>query len=339
MDYESLWKHVRRAKRSYKKHYDRAFRHVLKFASPSLTWRFLQACYIANYAKRFNVGHFHAHFATRPTSVAFLASMITGAPYSFTAHAMDIFKFHLSEKSLARKISGARFVVTVSEYNRKRLSKIANGHSQKVVRIFNGIDLEKFKPAGAEKKPPFKFLCVARLVEKKGHPVLIEACRLLRDRGLEFECWLVGKGKQRGTINRLIREKGLQQVVKLLGPHSQNEVLQRYHRAHAYVLPCVIGPDGNRDGLPVSIVEALACGLPVVTTPMTGNPEVVKTGYNGVLVPFNRPQALAETMERLIQDQSNYEHLRMNARASVKAYFDFKKTSRALAELFGGNLS
>jgi glycosyltransferase involved in cell wall biosynthesis len=339
MDFDKLWKYVRRAKQKNKKRYDRTLRYVLKCASPSLTWRFFQACYIAGQVKRFKVGHLHAHFATRPTSVAFLVSMLTGLPYSFTAHAMDIFKSHLSEKSLARKIRDARFVVTVSNYNRHRLQQVANGNSENIFRIFNGIDLDKFKPCNSVKKPPFTFLCVARFVEKKGHPVLIEACHLLREQGVPFECWLVGKGKQRTPIKNLIKEKKLKHNVKLLGPHSQNEVLQRYHEAHAYVLPCVVGSDGNRDGLPVSIVEALACGIPVITTPMTGNPEVVQTDRNGVLVPFNNPSTLADAMRRLMEDDGYYKRLKMNARASVQKKFDLEKTTGALAGLFEGSLS
>ncbi|HSF33944.1 MAG TPA: glycosyltransferase family 4 protein, partial [Candidatus Tectomicrobia bacterium] len=126
----------------------------------------------------------------------------------------------------------------------------------------------------------------------------------------------------------------LHDYVCLLGSRTQGEVLERYWSAHLYVLPCVLGSDGNRDGLPVSIVEALACGLPVVTTPMTGIPEVVRNRYNGLLVPDGDPKALADAIESVIQDAHLYERLRANARASVASTFDLGLTAAALERLF-----
>ena len=333
-DVNSLWKHITQAANYYGSSYKRTLTYVLKCGKPGLLWRFFQCCYIANLAKRFQVGHLHAHFATRPASVAFLTSMVTDIPYSFSAHAMDIFKNHLNLNSLRKKIRKARFVVTVSNYNQTYLSKIAGREVGNIVRIYNGIKLDHFAPDGPTGRQTFTFLCVARLVEKKGHRILIEACNILRNKGLGFECRLVGKGKLRSPIHKFIKEKKLGDYVKLLGPHSQNEVITRYHEAHAYVLPCIVGPDGNRDGLPVSIVEALASGLPVITTPMTGNTEVVNDGHNGLLVPGNDAEALAVAMQKLIRDKELYQHLKKNSTASVKSDFDIHNTIKALRDLF-----
>ena len=244
----SLWRYRGRVGRRYTKDYSRTFRYALKRASPGLFWRFLQSCYIADQTRRCRIGHFHAHFATRPATVAFLASSITNIPFSFTAHAMDIYKAQISHSALAKKIEKAKFVVTISDYNVAFLEKILNGRPANIVRLYNGIDLSRFCPQDGRRTPPFKLICVARLVAKKGHSVLIEACAQLRDRGLEFECWLVGKGMLRSPIGKLIRQHKLQKHVRLLGPHTQLEVLDRYRSAHLYVLPCVVGPDGNRDG-------------------------------------------------------------------------------------------
>jgi glycosyltransferase involved in cell wall biosynthesis len=313
--------------------------YVLAHGKPSLLWRFFQGCYIANTAKRYGVQHFHAHFATRPTTVAFFSSMITGHPFSFTAHAMDLYKNHLSKKSLSKKIKKARFVITVSDYNKKHLSQIASNNNGKIVKIYNGINLTQFRPNGVRKRSIFTFVCVARFVEKKGHRVLIEACEILHERGLDFRCWLVGKGKLRSQINSDIKKKNLKRCVKLLGPLSQTEVVECYGKVHALVLPCIVGSDGNRDGLPVSIVEALASGLPVITTPMTGNPEVVKTNHNGILIPFDNSNALADAMEKLIQDSDFYQQLKTNARTSVESRFDIHQTTRILHNLFAETLS
>lgn len=335
----SLWKHITKAANYYGGSYKRTLMYVLKCGKPSLLFRFFQCCYIANHVKRFRVGHLHAHFATRPTSVAFLTSMVTDIPYSFSAHAMDIFKNHLSINSLKRKIRKARFVVTVSNYNLTYITKIAGGEVGNIVRIYNGIKLDQFEPHGSASRPTFTFLCVARLVEKKGHRILIEACDILRKKGPSFECLLVGKGKLRSPIRKFIKEKKLSDYVKLLGPLSQNEVINLYHTTHSYVLPCIVSSDGNRDGLPVSIVEALASGLPVITTPMTGNAEVVNDGYNGLLVPCNNAEALAVAMQRLIQDKDFYRHLKKNSIDSVKSHFDIHKTIKTLRDLFEETLT
>jgi glycosyltransferase involved in cell wall biosynthesis len=170
-------------------------------------------------------------------------------------------------------------------------------------------------------------------VEKKGLPLLIEASALLRDRGVDLRVWIVGKGRARPQLEALIRGLKLKGVVELVGPQNQGEVRERYRAAHLYVLPCVVGADGNRDGLPVSIVEALACGLPVISTPVTGIPEAVRHRENGLLVPPGDPRALAAAIEELHRDPLLYARLRENARPSVAASFDLRETARELHRL------
>jgi colanic acid/amylovoran biosynthesis glycosyltransferase len=339
LDYKNLLKYPKRVKKTYTRHYKNAFRYMLKYANPSLIFRFYQSCFIANQAKRYNIGHFHSHFATRPTSVAFLTSLASGIPFSFTAHAMDIFKTHLSRRSLQKKIRYARFVVTVSDYNRTYLSEIAPDDADKIIKINNGIHLDRFVPGPDPAPSPFIFSCVARFVEKKGHPILIKACEILHEKGLDFECWLIGKGNQRTIINEMIRKKSLKKRVKLLGPLSQQEVAERYHQSHAYVLPCTVGSDGNKDGLPVSIVEALASGIPVITTPMTGIPEVITNGHNGLLVPCDDAEALAGAMEACISDKALYHQMKKNTRDSVFRQFNIHETTREIADLFTESMS
>ena len=332
----TLLGHHRRASKCFKKRYYRALLYALVRGKPTLAWRFLQSGYVANEAQRLRLSHLHAHFANRPASVAFFASKITGIPYSFTAHAMDIFKAEVNPKSLSRKLQAARFVVTVSDFNKTYLETKTNGARVNIVRIYNGIDLERFSPDGAPSSSPFTLLCVARLVEKKGISILIEACRHLRDRGVAFRCWIVGKGRIRPKLEALIKEWKLREHVHLLGPHTQMEVRERYRAAQLYVLPCIVSSDGNRDGLPVSIVEALACGLPVVTTPVTGIPEVVSHNHNGLLVASGDAQAVADAIQSLINDRGLYEQLHQNARPSVASRFDVNETAELLRRLLQG---
>ncbi|HET9233169.1 MAG TPA: glycosyltransferase [Candidatus Eisenbacteria bacterium] len=325
--------------RSTRREYRKTLEYVTLRRRPQLWWRFLQAGYVAHEAHRLGVTHLHAQFANRPTTVAQLASRMTGIPYSFTAHATDIFKTGVSRDALAHKTQAARFVVTVSDYNKSFLEdtcRRAGGPGDKIARIYNGIDLERFAPNGIPSASPFRILCVARLVEKKGHSLLIEACRILHEQGHVIDVSLVGKGPLRTPLRDQIRAAGLEKVVHLEGPKTQVEVVEYYHRSHLVVLPAIIGADGNREGLPVSIVEALACGVPVVASALTGIPEVVEHERNGLIVPPGDAAALAASIERVLSDRMFYEVLRAHARGSVLGRFDRERTSRELHDLLTG---
>lgn len=329
-----LLRHHGRLSRQARAAYLRTLGYAATRGRPGLLWRFLQAGFVASEARRLRLGHLHAQFANHPTTVARLAGRIASIPFSFTAHAMDLFKEQVDRRVLARKVADARFVATVSEFNVEYLRDVAPDAAEKVVLIPNGIDLDTFSPDGSPPREPFVILCVARLVEKKGIPVLIEACRMLRDRGLVFRCDIVGKGALRPRLDALIRQYGLRDRVHLLGPATQGEVRARYHASHLYVLPCVVAADGNRDGLPVSLVEALACGLPVISTPVTGIPEVVSDGHNGLMVAPGDAGGLANAIASVITDASLYQRLRTNARPSVMSRFDRHRTIADLRHLF-----
>lgn len=335
-DWRALKRRNADARRHYGRRYVRALTRVAAARDPTLLWRFLQGAYVAMEAERRRVAHLHAHFATRATTVARLASALGGLPYSFTAHAYDIFMTERDPRHLADKIDDARFVVAISDFNRRFLHEMAPSANGKIARIYNGIDLQRFAPAHerqAADRPP-TILCVARLVEKKGVPVLVDACAHLRDRGVDFRCRIIGKGGLHGTIKETILRRGLEDRVELLGARTQLEVLDAYRDADVFALPCMVGPDGNRDGLPVSIVEALACGVPVVTTPTTGIPEVVRHEENGLLVPQDDAVALADALERVLRDPQTRGRLGANARRSVEATFDIGRTSEELRRLF-----
>jgi colanic acid/amylovoran biosynthesis glycosyltransferase len=333
-DSKALIRQNRRAAERYQSGYARTLAYVLTRRQPRLLWRFLQAGCVAYETRKLRLRGLHSHFATHPTTVAMLASMIVGFPYSFTAHAYDIYQHSVNRQMLAEKIARARFVVTVSDFNSSYLASLADGAGDKIVRVYNGIDLDRFSPNGAVPPAPFTLLCVGRLVEKKGHLVLVEACRLLRDRGISFQCWLVGQGGLHARLSALIERWDLKNQVQLLGALSQFQVLARYRASHLFVLPSIVAQDGNREGLPVSIVEALACGLPVVTTQLTGIPEAVRHEQNGLLVPPDDAPSLAGAIEQIIRDQDFYERLRANARDSIALSFDRRQTASKLSALF-----
>ena len=333
-DYRSLLRMNRAAAKRFGRAYWSTLGRTLLCMRPKLVWRFLQAGWIAERAARLKADRFHAHFAARSTTVAKLVSSITTRPYSFTAHAVDIYRDDVNPRILRDRIDEASFVVTVSESNLAHLNGLTADRSPRIELVYNGIDLERFAPNGKPRQTPFTILSVARLVEKKGGEYLVEACRLLNERGLDIRCWIVGRGKLRKPLTEQIQRAGLQDRVRLLGGRTQKDVLKRYASTYVYVLPSIVGSDGNREGLPVSIVEALACGIPVISTPVAGIPEVVHHEQNGLLVPERDSLALADAIERMIEDRSFYERMKSQARASVEPAFDTTRTSLQLRRLF-----
>jgi colanic acid/amylovoran biosynthesis glycosyltransferase len=331
-DLKPLFASARRQAGRSPRRFRRQLGEVLRTGRPKLLWRFMQASYVADRARRAGVRHLHAHFANHPATVAHQASRLLGVSFSFTAHAFDMYR-DADPRAIVRKMADARFTITISEYNGRVLRSMANGHAPRVELVRNGIDMNRFAPPASRPDAPFRILAVARLVEKKGLPFLIEACRVLRDRGLEFRCEIVGKGAQQPLLDGLIRQWDLGERVALLGALAQQEIVERYHRAHVLVLPCIVGEDGNRDGLPVSIVEALACGVPVLSTAVTGIPEVVCDGVNGLIVPERDGVALADRIERLMKDGGLHRRLQAGARQSVLDDFDQEKTATRLYTL------
>lgn len=332
-DRRLLLRHARRAWERNRPVYRKQLMKVLLSFNRHLLWRFLQAGWVADRAHRLELEHLHAHFANRTATVARFASQLTGIPYSFTAHAFDIYR-GADLGAVAEKMRDAAFTVTVSDYNVDFLRELASEDEARIELVRNGVDFERFRPAERPPEDPFTILAVARLVEKKGLPVLVEACRLLHERGRDFRCRMVGKGNQRGLLERMIREGGLKGKVKILPPHTQEEIVERFHEAHCVALPCVVGEDGNRDGLPVSIVEALAAGVPVISTPVTGVPEAVFDGKNGFVVPERDPKTLADRIERLMDEPELLASMRAAARPAAQGLFDQELTARQLHELF-----
>ena len=338
-EWRKLTGHNRRLVRSSLVGYRKALAYTASRGRAKLWWRFLQAGYVASECRRLGASHIHAQFANRPTTIAQLASRMIGIPFSFTAHATDIFKSGVSREALAHKTKAARFVVTVSDFNKAFLEDACQGAKEstdKIKRIYNGIDLERFSPNGFPPREPFRIVCVARLVEKKGHGLLVKAAKILHDKGHAIEVRLVGKGPLRSALREQIHAAKLENVVYLEGPKTQLEVLEYYHRAHLVVLPSVVSADGNREGLPVSIVEALACGVPVVATDLTGIPEVVQHEQNGLIVPPGNAAELAHAIERVLEDRMLYDVLRAQARGTVLDRFDRTHTSRELYDLLTG---
>lgn len=279
------------------------------------------------------VPHLHVHFISTTADMAELACALVGLPFSISAHAKDIYTSDTED--LRRKLLAARFTVTCTEANREVLAQAAP--EAVVHRMYHGIDHRVFHPSLREAPagtPPL-ILAVGRLRAKKGLDTLIEACRLLRARGRHVNCEIVGYGDEQANLQRLIGEAGLETHVRLLGKLARADVLRCYARASVFVQPSRITADGDRDGIPNVLLEAMAVGLPVVASEVSGIPELVRHGANGLLVPPDQALTLADAIEGLLDDPAGAARLGLCARASVQASFDNDHNLQVLTGLLG----
>jgi len=260
--------------------------------------------------------------------------MLTNIPFSFTAHAGDIYT--AKHEDLREKISAAQFVVTCTRANQEYLQALVNESQRHKIRLsYHGVNFEKFDlPRDMRLAEPPLLLSAGRLVEKKGFPYLLEACRILKDKGYAFRCRILGEGPERANLKGVVASLGLTTLVELPGSCSQEELLKWYRRATSFVLPCTVGHNGDRDGIPNVLLEAMAAGVPVVSTPISGIPEVIRSGYNGLLTPERDAQALASTIAELLDDSILGERLRSSGRSTVAEKFDSAKNIELFASLF-----
>lgn len=299
---------------------------------------FLQAGAIAaRILEQGDIAHLHGHFCHGATTITWFVSRLTGLPFSFTAHAKDLYQADLNPGDLLRrKISAARFVTTCTGTNHGYLASRFPG-LRSVHTVYHGLDTNYFAPAGRapETGQPPLILSVGRLVEKKGFIQLVEACDLLHARGVAFRCAIIGeRGDQSALIARRIQELGLTGVITVHGPRTQEQLRGAYAQATLFALPCLITEDGDRDGIPNVMAEAMAMGLPVVSTPISGIPELLTDGVEGILVPSRDSTALATALERLLTDPALRARMAQAARARICACFDSRRTTTRLRDLF-----
>ena len=280
----------------------------------------------------------HAHFASVATAVTRHAAALAGIPYTFTAHAKDIFHEEVSRDELAAKMADAARVVTVSDFNVEWLAERFPELAGRVTRVYNGLPLDEFAfapPSGTDAARRGRtVLSVGRLVAKKGFERLVEACALLLRDGVELDCRIVGTGEIADELEAQIREHGVEDSVQLLGPRPRGEVMELLSGAALFAGSYVVGADGNRDGLPTVLLEAMALGTPCVATAVTGIPELVIDGETGLLVPPDDVDALALAIRRLLDDPPLGARLAAAARRAIEERFDVRVNARALRRIF-----
>lgn len=304
---------------------------------------FLQAVEIADRVLAEGaVRHLHAHFAHGTTTVTWLAAMLTGLPFSFTGHAKDIWRESLNPAGLlARKLGAAAFAVTCTGANAEHLRALAP--TAAVHLLYHGLNsdfaalLDQAPPADRLGGPALRIAAVGRLVDKKGFDVLVEAVSRLHDDGVAVRLTIAGEdGSAAAPLRALIAARGLGGVVTVSGPLTQRELLALYRDSDVAALACRVVDDGDRDGIPNVLVEAMAAGLPVISTAVSGLPELVRDGETGLLVPPEDPAALAAALRRLT-DPALRARFATAGRALVEQEFDGDALAKQLAGLFAGN--
>lgn len=296
----------------------------------------LIGAHFAREMQALDIQHIHAHWATHATLSAFVIHRLSGIPYSFTGHAHDIY---VETTMLAQKIEEAAFVVTISDYNRDLLTTRYGpvlGSKINVVRC--GVDTAVFTPVQAaanHRNPtaPLRLIVIGQLEEKKGHRYLIEACKLLADRDVNFTCTLIGSGPLHTTLQTQISDSDLDDRVTLAGYKTRNEVQQLLTAADVIVMPSIRLLNGKQEGIPVALMEGLAMQKAAIATDISGISELIIDGETGLLVPERSAEALAEAIQNLAVNPELCAQLGQSGRGYVEHHFDLRQNAQKLYTL------
>jgi colanic acid/amylovoran biosynthesis glycosyltransferase len=297
---------------------------------------FGRALQLADEFERHGIEHVHAHFANHPTTVAFVIHRVTGIPYSFTAHAFDI---HVDQHMLASKIREAAFVVPIAEDHLGLFAHVTGGGFEDKVHVIHcGVDTSVFQarddPGARSRTHDLEVLQVGSLTPLKGHAVLIDACRELVDAGVDVHVRIVGDGPLRTDVTNRIEAAGLGDRIELLGALDRAAIARLHHDVDVLVAPSVPTKSGKREGIPVVLMEAMASGLPVVASRLSGIPELVIDGVTGALVTPGDASALAGALRRLANDPAVGEAWGRAGRDRVIEGFDLDRNAARLAACF-----
>jgi glycosyltransferase involved in cell wall biosynthesis len=293
----------------------------------SLGWTFAAARWV----KRERIGHIHANWAHLPATSAWIVSRLTGVPYSFSAHAgRDLFR---TSALLGEKTREARFVVVCNHVAKERLIEVGGGNvGGKIHVCAHGVDLERFSPGG--KRERSGLLSVGNLDPAKGFDVMIRALGGLRETGVELRYRIVGEGPERRRLETVAEESGVAALVELGGRLEGDALVEAYRKAAVFVAPSRLLPGGGRDGLPNVVVEAMACGAPVVGSRIAAIPEAIEHESTGLLVSPEDPLALAGAVRRMVDDSNLAGQLADAARARVAEQFDRARNVKRFIALF-----
>jgi glycosyltransferase involved in cell wall biosynthesis len=294
-------------------------------------YEFPAACYFALACRKAGIEHVHVHFASRSLSLGLLIGILNGKPVSCTVHAFDIFT--RSRGALRMRLLRCRFIAAVSRFNIEFLERLCGRDVAELCSVVHcGINLAKFSSI---KRGPIagNMICVAKLVEKKGYDTAIRACAVLNKKGIDFKYRIVGDGSLGPHLKALVTQLGLNGRVEFLGRRPNDKLLTLFGEACLFLMPCKTAESGDMDGIPVAMMEAMACGVPVVSTRISGIPELVKDGETGLLVGENDIESLALALEKILHNTALFETYGRAARRRIEAEFNINITANQLREL------
>jgi len=295
---------------------------------------FPKAVYFSRRMKELGVTHVHAHFASHPAAMAFVIGRLSGIPYSFVAHGSDL---HRDQHMLLEKTREAAFVVAISQFNRRMILDVCNGrYGEKTQVIHCGIDPAEFTPrttptAYDRGEGPLRIVCIGTLHEVKGQTHLIESCRLLARAGVDIQCHFIGAGDDEPTLRRQADQAGLTSQITFHGSCTSDQVREQLRLADVLVAPSVPSRDGRREGIPVVLMEAMACGVPCVASRLSGIPELVDDEVTGILTPPGDAAAITAALTRLANDSILRRQLGEASVEKTLREFDIRQCTLALA--------
>ena len=291
---------------------------------------------IAVRAREAGITHFHAHFGNVASQVARLASSLSGVPFSFTAHAKDIYHRNVDKNTFQKIVDHAETVVTVSHANKSYLVRDLEVPADKVQVVYNGLQLDDWEFRASQNSN--LIIGIGRLVPKKGFDNLILACAELVNRGVDFRCEIIGEGELGASLFQQIEQLGLGAVVSLMGPKNSSEIKNKLREARCLVVPSIVDEFGDREGLPTVILESMAIGTPCIASEIAGIPEAVIDQETGLLVNQKDPLALADACQQLLDDKLLCSKLIDRARQHLEANFDIRNTCKNLRTIFSNFL-
>lgn len=299
---------------------------------------FMAACHWARLLRHEPVSHVHAQWAHSCATIGMYGTWLLGKSFSFTGHACDLYRDRVA---LRDKVKRAEFIVCISKFHHQFF--LENGaRPEQLVIVYCGIDPTVFMSRATKMRLEgrFRILAACRLVEKKGLRYLIDACRLLRDQNLDFECIIRGSGPLERELREHVSRLELSDRINITGVAIQQEQIAEFmHSGDVFCLPCVWAADGDVDGLPQMLMEAMACGLPVISTSVVGIPDLVTNEQTGLLVEPNNANALAAALMRLSQDHLLWRRLSTAGHDCILQSFDIRNCLRPLLELYRQKLA
>jgi glycosyltransferase involved in cell wall biosynthesis len=294
-------------------------------------WAFLCGFHLARRFLREDIRHLHAPWATGPATAAWVASRLTGLPFSFAARARDIYP---PDGALAEKMRASSFIISETRTNVGHLARVAPDQAFKVHAIYNGLPLERYQPVLPALQPPYRLLALGRLVPKKGFDVLLLALKILREEGWDCRLTLAGSGPEEGRLKSLARDLGISPLVDFPGFILHHRIPELFQEADLLVMPSVVHASGDRDGIPTVIMEALAHRLPVVATDVSGIGEVIRHRDTGLVVPERDPAALARAIAQMLRDREGALQMAARGLALVRENFNPAHTCRQILQLY-----